>query len=425
MSRIKYNVNDLLNDINGTLNGIGEDLTYTDFYDNIKNARFEEDNTLSQGVWSRDLQVPNWELVESLSVEAIQNKSKDLQIIGWLIESLVVLDKFEGISKGICILNEFIKKYWDICYPLLPDNNTNIEQNLVLPKRNISNTNQEQNDNSEVNHNLTNSIDNSSDVSQSSMISHNNQSNVNQRLTISQSNISDVNQKVRILEWIYETVYRRFNLIDLFGENSFSLYNYEYAIAINTSIIQNPNNKAQIIESARKSNIKFIEDINNIIENIDQSEIDKLYISINEINQNISDLKITLLEKNNTDRAFTKLHNNIKILEKLLSKRNNNMKGNNNNIIVGNTNIANNNIKEKEQIIENKNSLKIKSLNREEIYKLLNELYLLLKEVDKHSPSPYLLNLILEWKDKTLLEIINDVKIGNTESHQLLKMLLS
>ena len=101
------------------------------------------------------------------------------------------------------------------------------------------------------------------------------------------------------------------------------------------------------------------------------------------------------------------------------------MKGNNNNIIVGNTNIANNNIKEKEQIIENKNSLKIKSLNREEIYKLLNELYLLLKEVDKHSPSPYLLNLILEWKDKTLLEIINDVKIGNTESHQLLKMLLS
>ncbi len=64
------------------------------------------------------------------------------------------------------------------------------------------------------------------------------------------------------------------------------------------------------------------------------------------------------------------------------------------------------------------------SLSRNDIYKLLNSLYLLLKEVDKHSPSPYLLNLILSWEDKTLLEIILDVKTGNTESHQLLKMLL-
>ena len=368
MSRIKYNVNDLLYDIENTINGIGEDLTYTDIYDNIKEARFEEDDTLSQGVWTHDLQVPNWELVEELSVEAIKNKSKDLQIIGWLVESLVILDEFEGISNGIHILNEFIKKYWDNCYPL------------------------------------------------------------------SQNKDANVDQKLRILEWIYETAYRRSNLIQIFGDNSFSIYNYEYAIAINNNILKNPKNKSQILESARKSNIKFIEDINTIIENIEQSEIDNLSNNIYNINNNIADLKTTLLEKTNNNRAFTKLIDNINTINRLISKRyhnneqtkgnitDNNIETNSNEQIMNDTDTENNNNK---QVETNVKSFDIKALNREEIYKLLNELYLLLKEVDKHSPSPYLLNLILEWKDKTLLDIINDVKTGNTESHQLLKMLLS
>ena len=455
MVRIKYNISDLLNDINNKNNYIGEDLTYTSTYDDIKKARFEEDSTLSQGVWKHELQVPNWELVEQLSVEAIQNTSKDLQIIGWLIESLVILDNFAGIAMGICILNEFIKKYWDICYPLL-DNNS-----------------------------------------------------------------SDNDQKLRILEWIYETVHRRSLLLPILGPDSFSIYNYEYALEINANILKNPNNKNQILESANKNNIKFLEDINNIIINIDEKEIIKLNDNINNIKKNINNLQSTLVEKINNDRVFTKLVKNINIIETLISKRKTNtiIKDKNNssnqkfsgNIEHNNVNISNNeevinkNIKQidennnitidnfennnskiisssktvinsmesvsNESIInnvledteadsnndtnnhytelrklstENKNSIKnsIKnssdnvlnnntqqnnintSLSRNDIYKLLNSLYLLLKEVDKHSPSPYLLNLILSWKDKTLLEIILDVKTGNTESHQLLKMLL-
>ena len=532
MDRVKYNTNDLLNDIPNIQNGIGEDLTYTDIYDNIKKARFEEDNVLSQGVWKHELKVPDWKLVEKLSVEAIQNKSKDLQIIGWLIESLVMLDKFEGISNSISILNSFINKYWETCYPLLEDKTSNIDQ------------------------------------------------------------------KLRILEWIYETVYRRSNLINLFGNNSFSIYNYEYALEINSNIIKNPNNKYQILESAKKNNIKFLEDINNIINNIDQNEVDKLNNNINNIKNNITELKNTLKEKINNDRAFTKLLNNIDKIGKLLSRRksnniinnenkedknntniidnrmkentdnkvnhiesntniidnrtqeniNNNTssEGNNTNVIYNkqenkndieidydsesyviegsvmynkkqknennikpannkenknindninlnenniniidnkkqkstsdniildkksnlinnkkeknkdNTKLINNeeqgnisnntdlngnnnntnknsnneiNIKNEKQDMLNNNKISTnninKSLSREEIYNSLSELYLQLKEVDKHSPSPYLLNLVLEWKDKTLLEIITDAKTGNTESHQLLRKLIS
>ncbi|MBQ9441172.1 MAG: hypothetical protein IJU54_02095, partial [Alphaproteobacteria bacterium] len=106
----------------------------------------------------------------------------------------------------------------------------------------------------------------------------------------------------------------------------------------------------------------------------------------------------------------------------------------NNNDITNNieyTNISDDNIVDKinKDILETTSNSTIscnnKSVNRDEIYNMLNNMYLLLKKIDKHSPSPYLLNLILEWKDKTLLEIINDAKTGNTESHQLLRMLLS
>ena len=367
MARVQYNINDLLKYIENAPNGIGEDLTYTNIYDDIKQARFEEDSNLSQGVWEHELKIPNWELVEQLSVDAIQNKSKDLQIVGWLVESLVILDKFEGISTSINILNEFIKKYWDNCYP-----------------------------------------------------------------------VSDDNYKLRIIEWIYETVYRRSLLIPILGNNSFSLYDYEYALELNKNILKNPNNKNQILESANKNNIKFLEDINEIINNIDSNKIIKLNKNIENIKQNLDNFKNTIEEKLNNNRAFTKLINNIEIIEKLLSKRN----INNNDNIVENindndsnddtlkeniNNYSNDNVKnESSNNTAECNSINInKSLSREEIYKLLNSLYLLLKEVDKHSPSPYLLNLILEWKDKTLLEIINDVKTGNTESHQLLKMLLN
>ncbi len=401
MARIQYNISNLLIDIPDTLNGIGEDLTYTSIYDDIKNARFEEDATLSQGIWEHELQLPDWKLVEKLSVDATQNKSKDLQIIGWLIESSTILDKFAGISNGIVMLNEFIKKYWDTCYPLLEDKTSNNDQ------------------------------------------------------------------KLRILEWIYETIYRRSNLLPLFGYDSFSLYNYEYALELNATVLKNPSSKNQILESAQRNNIKLIEDINSIINNIDIKKIEKLNKNINNIKDNINELKNTLIEKTNSNRCFTKLINNIMNIEKLLSKRkinnsvvnneetdskmindNNNRKKmntmnrndikenitTNNNDITNNieyTNISDDNIVDKinNNILETTSNSTIicnnKPVNRDEIYNMLNNLYLLLKEIDKHSPSSYLLNLILEWKDKTLLEIINDAKTGNTESHQLLRMLLS
>ncbi len=44
-------------------------------------------------------------------------------------------------------------------------------------------------------------------------------------------------------------------------------------------------------------------------------------------------------------------------------------------------------------------------------------------EIDPHSPAPYLLELIVSWENKKLLQIVTDINEGKTEAHNLLKLL--
>ncbi len=67
----------------------------------------------------------------------------------------------------------------------------------------------------------------------------------------------------------------------------------------------------------------------------------------------------------------------------------------------------------------------IKSLERDSIYDEINNLAQKLAVIEKHSPSSYILNLVVSWKNKSLLEIIDDIKTGTSESHKLLKFLVS
>ncbi|MHA1558339.1 MAG: type VI secretion system protein TssA [Alphaproteobacteria bacterium] len=99
--------------------GVGVELHYESEYDNIKEARREDDPTLSQGVWVTDLKKADWQLVEKLCMDALTEKTKDLQIVGWLCEAWVSLDEFDGLQRGITLLCEMIEKFGNNIYPQL------------------------------------------------------------------------------------------------------------------------------------------------------------------------------------------------------------------------------------------------------------------------------------------------------------------
>ena len=97
-------------------NPAGEDLRYSQVYEDIKEAR-RADDTLDRGEWQREIKTSDWNKEVDLAVEALTEKTKDLQIAAWLIEGLILTEGFEGLAAGLKILIGLLEKFWDDAYP--------------------------------------------------------------------------------------------------------------------------------------------------------------------------------------------------------------------------------------------------------------------------------------------------------------------
>ena len=105
----------LLTPISGD-NPAGEFLRYEGTYDRIQEAR-KEDADLPQGVWERELKKADWNEVRDVCLEALESRSKDLQIGIWLLESLLHLYGFSGVGDGLRVLLGLCERFWDHLYP--------------------------------------------------------------------------------------------------------------------------------------------------------------------------------------------------------------------------------------------------------------------------------------------------------------------
>jgi type VI secretion system protein ImpA len=126
----------LLNPIAGE-NPCGEDLRYAPVYDQIKEARREEE-AYEPGEWIKRADYPQ---VVKLCTEALASKSKDLQIAAWLTDALLRTEGFAGLKQGLDLLLGFVSTIWDGLYPQLEDGDAELRagplqwvgSNLVLP----------------------------------------------------------------------------------------------------------------------------------------------------------------------------------------------------------------------------------------------------------------------------------------------------
>ncbi len=125
-------------------NPSGENLRYTPVYDDIQEAR-RADDLLDQGDWQHEVKESDWNAVFSLSADALTNKTKDLQIAAWLLESLTIIRGFDGVNQGLTIIKEFINNFWDTLYPEMEDDDLDfragplefINDKLWLPIKSI------------------------------------------------------------------------------------------------------------------------------------------------------------------------------------------------------------------------------------------------------------------------------------------------
>lgn len=95
----------------------GESLRYEGTYDEIRAARTEDDPDVSRGVWVAPLRRADWSGVEALCLQALEDRSKDLQIAAWLTEAWVHLYGFGGLRDGLQVHAALCDVFWDDLHP--------------------------------------------------------------------------------------------------------------------------------------------------------------------------------------------------------------------------------------------------------------------------------------------------------------------
>ncbi|OHX13881.1 type VI secretion protein [Chromobacterium sphagni] len=115
---MEYNIEHLLQPVSVHAPA-GEDLAYSATFDQIREARRSDDPSLSQGDWEQALKTAEWPQVVRLCEDALQNKSKDLQLLAWYAEAQVQVNGVAGLARGLALVNGWLGQYWENGFPEL------------------------------------------------------------------------------------------------------------------------------------------------------------------------------------------------------------------------------------------------------------------------------------------------------------------
>ncbi len=112
-------------------NEVGESVRHNGVYFNIKEARQADDPTLPLGVWTHDLKTADWHLVKQLALNALAQKSKDLQLGVWLFEANIHIHGFAGIAPAALLIQELCEQYWPTMHPEMVDGDVEYRTNPI------------------------------------------------------------------------------------------------------------------------------------------------------------------------------------------------------------------------------------------------------------------------------------------------------
>lgn len=119
-------IEDLLKPIPGD-KPYGEDIAFEYIVDQIKEARITDDPDDPLSEWETERRVADWKAVTELSIKALTDLSKDLQIAFWLVESQYKQFAWDGLNMGLKFLIRLSEDFGDGLYP----HNAEGKNNLV------------------------------------------------------------------------------------------------------------------------------------------------------------------------------------------------------------------------------------------------------------------------------------------------------
>jgi type VI secretion system protein ImpA len=99
----------------------GEDLSFSNEFDEIAELRREDDPTLDQGEWVTSLKTADWPGVEKRCAELLEKRSKDLRLAMWLAEASALNRGYPGLQQGLELCARLSESFWDTLYPEADD----------------------------------------------------------------------------------------------------------------------------------------------------------------------------------------------------------------------------------------------------------------------------------------------------------------
>ncbi|RZI45910.1 type VI secretion system protein TssA [Candidatus Finniella inopinata] len=339
-------------------------LRYDLVYDQIREARREEDSSLSQGIWQTEFKRADWPLVEKLCVETLSTRSKDLQIAAWLTEAWIVLDQLKGAIQGITLITNLCTTYWPALYPVLEDDDS-----------------------------------------------------------------ESVEQRLSLFEWMDEHFANRLLFSPLTyceadpALSSLSLADWLSATNLEVIAKRTPDGKNLITQAENQGNVT----LNRFRKALELTAADHLQTLLDQFSQLLHGLD-TLCHQlkalvNNQAPSFNKLRNISEEIVRILKtsfeqKLQQALKED-----APNLPLFENTLVPPTDPIPSQNPDVVTISERHDAYQALKDIGGFLKSLDGHSPAPYLLELIVSWENKTLVEILSDIGKGNQEGHVLLRLL--
>ncbi|HKQ53518.1 MAG TPA: type VI secretion system protein TssA, partial [Pyrinomonadaceae bacterium] len=99
----------------------GDYLRYEGTYDRVREARREDDASLSQGIYKTELKRADWSTAANICLQALQTRTKDVQLAAWLLEAWLRLHGFAGCRDGMLLLRELMERFWEHLHPQLDE----------------------------------------------------------------------------------------------------------------------------------------------------------------------------------------------------------------------------------------------------------------------------------------------------------------
>lgn len=109
----------------------GKSVRANGIYSAIREARREDDPSLPQGTWARELKQADWEKVSDIAAHALLSKSKDLQLVAWLLEAQIARRGFDAIAPCLLLMVALCERYWDEIYPRIDEGDQEYRANIV------------------------------------------------------------------------------------------------------------------------------------------------------------------------------------------------------------------------------------------------------------------------------------------------------